>query len=165
MKPDAPMHIERKVIKPLYLFLLFMMGLTGFSQMPIFKRYYIADIPGLGWTGEYYVTHYLHYLGAIALLALFAYGIVVYFGLLRRSHMLSNAAHVRIWLLSAIAVTGIFRTLKNLPDVVFSPDFTLFNDISHLVFMLLLMGFGIVFRITGSGWLVPRKVGQTNPKR
>ncbi len=35
---------------------LFFSALTGFAQMPIFKRYYVADLPGLGWLAEYYVT-------------------------------------------------------------------------------------------------------------
>ena len=32
-----------------YLISVFFLALSGFGQMPIFKRYYIADIPGLGW--------------------------------------------------------------------------------------------------------------------
>ena len=149
-------YIEQKLVKPIYLVLVFMMGLTGFGQMPIFKRYYIADIPGLAWTAKFYVTHYLHYVGAILLFFLVVYGIVVYFGLLRRSYALSRAAYVRIILLTVIMVTGIFRVLKNLPDIVFSPGFTMFIDISHLAFMMLLMLCGIVFIVTRSGWLVPR---------
>jgi heme A synthase len=151
-------YTEQKFIKPVYLFLLFMMGLTGFGQMPIFKRYYISDIPGLGWTAEFYITHYLHYLGAIILFFLFAYLIVVYFGLMRRSYALSNAALIRIVLLVAIVVTGIFRVLKNMPDVVFSPGFTMFIDISHLVFMILLICCGVVFGITRKGWFVSKVV-------
>ncbi|MGD8837212.1 MAG: FeS-binding protein [Desulfobacteraceae bacterium] len=158
MKPvkTPQSHIERKLVKPIYLFLLYMMGLTGFGQMPIFKRYYISDIPGLGWTAQFYVTHYMHYLGAIALFILFGYAVVVYFGLMRRSHVLSTAGYVRVFLLAAIVVTGIFRVLKNLPDVVFSPGFTMFVDISHLGFMMLLMCCGIAFGITRRGWLVSR---------
>jgi len=158
MNPDKTQrcYIEQALIKPIYLFLLFMMGLTGFGQMPIFKRYYIADIPGLAWTAKFYVTHYLHYLGAILLFFLVVYGVVFYLGLMRQSYTLNRAAYVRIILLAAIIVTGIFRVLKNLPEVVFSPAFTMFIDISHLAFMMLLMIFGIVFSITRSGWLVPR---------
>lgn len=154
---DTPHHyIEQKLVKPIYLFLIFLMGVTGFGQMPIFKRYYIADIPGLAWTAKYYVTHYIHYVGAIVLLALIVYTVVVYIGLMRRSYNLTKAAYVRILLLAAIVATGIFRVLKNLPDVVFSPDFTMFIDISHLTFMMLLMIFGIVFSITKSRWLIPK---------
>ena len=155
VKPEQP-KVELKIVKPIYLLLLYMMGLTGFGQMPIFKRYYIADIPGLAWTADFYLTHTLHYLGAILLFFLFVYMTVIYVGLMRQSYTLSSAAYVRIVLLGAIVLTGIFRVLKNLPDIVFSPGFTMFIDISHLVFMLLLMGCGIVFAIARKGWLVPR---------
>ena len=52
---------------------MFFLVLTGFGQMPIFKRYYIADIPGLGWLAQFYVTHYLHYLGGAIILLLTGY--------------------------------------------------------------------------------------------
>jgi hypothetical protein len=59
-----------------YLITVFFLTLTGFGQMPIFKRYYIADIPGFGWLAQFYVTHYIHYLGAILILALVTYMII-----------------------------------------------------------------------------------------
>ncbi len=155
MKSTPVGHIfaEQKVIKPIYLFLLFLMGLTGFAQMPIFKRYYIADVPGLGWLAQFYVTHALHYIGAILLLLLIAYSAVFYFGILRKRFGLTIAAYVNIALLGAIVVTGIFRVLKNLPGVLFSPEFTMFIDISHLGFMMALFVFGIFMITTKRKWL------------
>ena len=144
---------ELTYLKPVFLFLLFAMGLTGFAQMPIFKRYYIAEIPGLGWLANFYATHYLHYIGAIVLFGFFVYVAVVYWGLIRRRFQLTGVAYIRIAILALIAITGIFRVLKNLPDVVFSPLFTMVIDISHLVFMMFLMLFGVVFIIFRKGWL------------
>ena len=145
---------ELKVFKPIYLVLLFTMALTGFGQMPIFKRYYIADIPGLGWLANFYTTHYIHYLGAIALFAFFVYAGAFYFGLLHKQFRLTAAAYVRIALLALIVVTGIFRVLKNLPDVVFSPLFTMMIDISHLAFMMLLLAAGVMSIVFKKKWLV-----------
>jgi hypothetical protein len=147
--------IEQKIIRPVYLFLLFFMGLTGFAQMPIFKRYYIADIPGLGWLAQFYVTHAMHYIGAICLLIVIFYSAAIYLRMMRRLFHLTIAAYINIVLLGAIVSTGIFRVLKNLPDVVFSPGFTMFIDISHLGFMLALMFFGILTLATKSKWLKP----------
>ena len=147
---------ELTYFKPLYLFLLFAMGLTGFAQMPIFKRYYIADIPGLGWLADFYTTHYLHYMGAIILLGFFAYAVVVYFGMMRKQFLLTRAAYVRIAILLLIIVTGIFRVLKNLPEIVFSPTFTMIIDISHLIFMMFLMVFGIGFMMAKKRWVVEK---------
>jgi hypothetical protein len=147
---------ELTYFKPVYLFLLFVMGLTGFGQMPIFKRYYIADIPGLGWLADFYATHYLHYLGAIVLFGFFVYVAVTYWGLMRQQFQLTGAAYIRITILALITITGIFRVLKNLPDVVFAPLFTMVIDISHLVFMMFLMIFGILFMVLKKGWLVSK---------
>jgi hypothetical protein len=147
---------ELSYFKPVYLFLLFAMGLTGFAQMPIFKRYYIADIPGLGWLADYYATHSLHYIGAIILAGFFTYAAVVYFGLIRKRFQLTWAAYIRIGFLALIVITGIFRVLKNLPDVVFSPAFTMAIDIFHLISMILLIIFGIVFIVLKKKWLLEK---------
>ena len=39
-------------VKILYILTLIFMALTGFGQMPIYNRYYMSDIPGLGWLAE-----------------------------------------------------------------------------------------------------------------
>ncbi|MCL5935244.1 MAG: formate dehydrogenase subunit gamma [Bacillota bacterium] len=49
---------------------------SGFGQMPMYKRYKIADLPGLGWTADYSVTLVIHYLAAAILLFAVAYHIV-----------------------------------------------------------------------------------------
>jgi hypothetical protein len=144
---------DRRLIRPVYLFLLYFLGLTGFAQMPIFKRYYIADVPGLGWLAQFYVTHALHYIGAILLLFLIAYSTVVYFGLMHRRFSLTATAYINITLLGAIVVTGILRVLKNLPGILFSPEFTMFIDTSHLGFMMALFVFGIFTITTKRKWL------------
>ncbi len=154
MQQDA--FAKSGCLKRVYIFTIFMMSLTGFGQMPIFKRYYIADIPGLGWLADFYVTHYIHHIGAIFIFALFGYFITAYLLLGRRIFRLTWSAYVRIALLTAIVVTGIFRVLKNLPDIVFSPNFTMFIDISHLVFMMAFLVAATVFFFMKTGWLSPK---------
>jgi len=143
----------KKWLKTFYILLFTAMAFTGFGQMPIFKRYYISDIPGMGWSADFYVTHYIHYIGAILLLGLVAYAIFDYFLTGRREFSLTASAYVRILLLGGIVITGIFRVLKNLPDVVFSPGFTLFIDIAHLGFMMLYLLVALLFVVVRSGWI------------
>ena len=150
------LSLDQRILKAGYLALLFFMGLTGMAQMPIFKRYYIADIPGLGWLANYYATHALHYLGAMALLALLAYGAVLYGGALRRHFAPTRCTVVRALLLGGLVTTGVIRMLKNLPDVVFSPTMTMVVDISHLGFMMGLVAVGIVALAARCGWLKSR---------
>ena len=69
---------SNRALRYVYLITVFFLTLSGFGQMPIFKRYYIADIPGFGWLTQFFVTHYIHYLGAILILALATYMISDY---------------------------------------------------------------------------------------
>ncbi len=38
---------------------------TGLGCLPLFKRYYLTEIPGLAWTADFYTVTKLHYLLAI----------------------------------------------------------------------------------------------------
>jgi hypothetical protein len=139
-----------------YFFLMAAMAFTGFGQLPIFKRYYLADIPGMAWSADYYLTHYFHYLGAVAVLALFTYVTADYILTGRKAYRLTPSAWVRIALLGGLVVTGIFRALKNLPDVSFSPGLTLFFDVSHLGFIMVFGLVALVLKVLKMKWRVAR---------
>ena len=147
---------SQKTLRRIFVWTFAVMVFTGFGQMPIFKRYYLADVPGLDWTADFYLTHYIHYVGAMLLLGLIAYGIIDYLLSGRKRLSLTRSAYVRIALLSGIVFTGVLRVMKNLPDVLFAPGFTQFIDLSHLGFMMLYLfvaGFCLAFR---SGWVVAK---------
>lgn len=129
--------MNNKFLKPIYRLILLLMVVTGFGQMPIFKRYYLADIPGFAWTADYYFTHYLHYLGAILLLSLFFYWITDYFLMGRKQIRLTLSSYVSIFFMTGISITGIFRVLKNMPHIVFSPDTVFIIDITHFGLVLI----------------------------
>ncbi|OEU45374.1 MAG: hypothetical protein BBJ60_11640 [Desulfobacterales bacterium S7086C20] len=137
----------------LYNVTFIVLAFTGFGQMPIFKRYYISDIPGMGWTADFYFTHYIHYLGATILLALFAYVSADFLLLGKKKTKLTTSAHVRILILIGVVATGVLRVMKNLPDVVFSPGFTLFIDIGHLGFVMMYFLVALFCLILKSGWV------------
>ena len=58
---------KKTAIWYLYLVSAIMLAFTGFGQMPLYKRYYIADIPGMAWSADFYITHLLHYIFSILL--------------------------------------------------------------------------------------------------
>ena len=124
-----------RLMQQLWLPVMFLMAITGMGQMPIFKRYYVADIPGLIWLGEPYTVHWVHYAGAALLMFL-----VVWFSIrwLVEQPSLGKAALVRIVIFLMLILTGYARVLKNLPDVHFSPIATMLVDWSHLSFAILL---------------------------
>ncbi|MCK4414722.1 MAG: FeS-binding protein [Candidatus Eisenbacteria sp.] len=108
------------------------LAVTGFGQMPIFKRYYLADIPGMGWLAQYYVTHTIHYVAAALFVALLFYFTVSFF---RRWHMelrITAWGALRIAAVIIVAVSGMLRVLKNRPDLFFSPEAVFLIDLTHL---------------------------------
>jgi hypothetical protein len=144
---DKPRYSK---INKIYLVLMLILVFSGFGQMPIFKRYYIADIPGLAWSADFYITLIVHYVSAILLLALFGYVVIDYFLLGRRSVALTKTAYLRIVLIGCLTITGILGVVNNLNDIAFSKGFTMFVDLSH-------MGLTVIFLLTALVLLILKK--------
>ena len=140
---DMLSKMPNKAVRYIYLITVFFLTITGFGQMPIFKRYYIADIPGLGWLGQFYVTHYIHYLAAILILALVAYMIIDYLILQKKQIRLTVSGYVRGAILVGILASGVFLVIRNLTASRFEPGFIIFMDLAHLgLVMTFLMAAG-----------------------
>ena len=114
---------------------------TGMAQLPIMKRYYISDIPGMAWAADFYFTSLLHYLAAAGLLLILAWRL----GLGVRLRGLNWSWGPRSawgWLLLLIlVVTGGAKTLRNC-GIYFDPMVLMILDLAHL-------GSAMVFMITG----------------
>lgn len=52
---------------------IFILLFTGIGQMPVYKRYYVDQIPGLAWSSNFISTLNLHYAAAIALIFISVY--------------------------------------------------------------------------------------------
>ena len=133
-----------------YLITVIFLLLSGFGQMPIFKRYYIADIPGLGWLAEFFITHYIHYLAAISFLAFAAYVFMDYLLSRRKFRQMTVSGYVRGGMLAGILVSGIFLVIRNLAGTNFSSELIIFLDLCHL-------GLAMAFLFVSLYCLVARK--------
>ncbi|GFK92412.1 hypothetical protein NNJEOMEG_00237 [Fundidesulfovibrio magnetotacticus] len=100
------------------------LAVSGVAQMPIFKRYYIADIPGMAWTGDFLFTHALHYAAAAALL--------FWLGWRLAARGAASLGRGRLALLGLLALTGGAHVLSNLPGVSLSPLAAMLLDWTHL---------------------------------
>lgn len=150
------MQIRDAVLPPVkygYGLLMFMLALTGFAQMPIFKRYYIADIPGLGWLAMFYVTHYMHYIGAVLILGLAAYFVTAYFQTRPERPKLTPSGYLRAGLLGAILGTGLLLAAKNFSGYVFSPGFIIFLDLAHLGSAVAFIAIALYCRFFSKKWM------------
>ena len=135
-----------------YLITILCLTLTGFGQMPIFKRYYIADIPGLGWLAEFFITHYIHYLGAILFMGFAAYMIIDYLILRRKSLQMTPTGYVRSILLAGILSSGILLVIRNLPGSSLSSGFIVFLDLCHLGLVVVFLSVSLYCLLFKKQW-------------
>lgn len=141
-----------KTMRWLYLAMMTLIAFTGFGQMPIFKRYYLSDVPGLGWSADFYTTINLHYLGSILLLAVLVYLAVNYLASSSRRR-LSSSGWIRLGLLSAILFSGVFMLLKNQPGSVFSQNLIIVMNLAHLVSTMAFLFYSLYCVIRKKNWL------------
>jgi len=147
---------SNRSVRYVYLISVILLALTGFGQMPIFKRYYIADIPGLGWLAQFYVTHYIHYLAAILFLALVAYVIVDHLMLQKKQLRLTASGYVRGAIMAGIMVSGLFLVVRNLSGSRFAPEFIIFLDLAHLGLVMSFLLAGAYCLIRKRRWVAQR---------
>lgn len=143
-------------IRALYMIVLLFMALSGFGQMPIFKRYYIADLPGLGWLAQFYVTHYIHYVGAAALLAIGAYYLIRYVVAERPGRRISPYGMIQGVIMLTIVISGALRVVKNYEGYYLSSGLIIFLDILHLSAVILFLLVGAWGLITRKRWTMIR---------
>ncbi|MBU0970018.1 MAG: hypothetical protein KKC20_05190 [Proteobacteria bacterium] len=147
------MSLVRNTRQIAYGLTLFFIALSGFAQMPIFKRYYIADIPGLGWLDQFYVTHVLHY-GFAA----FFIGFSVYAGLdfvltKKKISGLTASGLVKIALIVGLMVSGGLMVAKNLPGIYFPHALIYVINISHLGLCMVLLMVSAYTLVRKKAWI------------
>ena len=142
-----------KTRKTIYSITLFFIVLSGFAQMPVFKRYYIADIPGLGWLAEFYITHIMHYIAAIVLIAFVIY--VLFDFILSKSGLntITRTGYFKICVLAGLIVSGLLMVVKNLPNIYFNHNAIIFLDLFHLSFCMILLGVGLYSLVKKKSWV------------
>ena len=148
-------HIKsnrKTIMRYFYLITVFFLTLTGFGQMPVFKRYYIADIPGLGWLAKFFVTHYMHYLFAVLLLGITAFIITGYFLTNRKKIKITPSGYIRGAVLFGLVITGVLLVIRNLAGSNFPPSLIIFLDLSHLTLVMVLLIAGLYCIIFKKKW-------------
>lgn len=141
----------------LYIPTLFIMALTGFGQMPIYNRYYLSDIPGLGWLADFYVTRNIHYIGAAILLSILVYSISDFYFSRRRRYRLTRSGLLRAALLAGTVISGILIVVKNFPSVFFPYTFVIGLDLFHIAAVMAFLLTNLVCLVGKMRWTVPRR--------
>lgn len=122
----------------LFILLVAALTFTGFIQMPLARRYYLTDLPGMAWTGDFYFVHRLHYV--LAALFLLLLGVIVANWLLewRDKLALTALGKARAAVVGLLVVSGVLRVYRNLPGVTVHPDAVMTIEWVHLVSVMIL---------------------------
>ena len=140
----------------LYLVSAIMLAFTGFGQMPIYKRYYISDIPGMAWSADFYLTHQLHYIFSILLFGIVAYAVFNHLLINRKRTALTASGYIRSVIIAGLLVSGLLLVTYNFAGVSLPMWAAATLVLSHMGFAMALIVAGIIVVIRKKPWTMPR---------
>jgi len=141
------------LLKALYGFAAVAALFTGFGNMPLWGRYYVADVPGLGWSGDFFINVNVHILAGGLLLAIATYAATTSLIVRRsRSGGLTRSGRIRVFLLALALTTGILMVIKNLPGVHFPMAMLMIFNLSHMAAAMLFMVAALAALIFRQPW-------------
>lgn len=117
---------------------------TGFGNMPLYGRYYVGDVPGLGWSSNFMVNVQVHYVAGAVLIALGIYAAILYARLRAEGLRLTKSGMLRVIFLFLALASGGVMAVKNLPfvavDFPLMPILNFFHLFGAMIFMLFSLG-------------------------
>ncbi len=91
---------------------IFMLFFTGFGQMPLYKRYFVDQIPGLQWTSNYLITLKLHY-HAAAVLVFISFFYIFYLLFSKKTDILPRKGDFKESLIIFASLVGLAKEPEN----------------------------------------------------
>lgn len=141
--------VEPSSIKWIYGLAALLAIFTGFGNMPLYGRYYIADLPGFHWTGNFIANVKVHYLFGAVLLALGIYYLLLYLLVRNRGLRFTKMGLAQAGALMLVLLSGLIMAVKNFPGVIFDLPLQIGMNFFHLgsamLFVLVTFG-GLIFR-------------------
>ncbi|MDY6905072.1 MAG: hypothetical protein SWH61_10335 [Thermodesulfobacteriota bacterium] len=138
-----------KILWRIYAGLVILTAFTGFGNMPLYKRYYVSNLPGLSWTSDFLINVRVHYIAGSFLLAIGIYFLVLYLFSSRSHLQLTVTGRLRALFLALSLFSGMIMAFKNLPSVTFSFGWLVGMNFLH-------MGTAMVFVFLSLGCFIAR---------
>jgi hypothetical protein len=127
---------------------------SGFGNMPLYGRYYVADIPGLGWSRDFYINLYIHYVSGAVILMVSTYAVSMYLQQRRMNVRLTVSGLLRSLALGLLLFTGVLSALKNLAFINLPHAGLMTLAFAHLGSTMIFLFISIVCKITGKPWVI-----------
>ncbi len=144
------------VLKRVYPVILAIAMFTGFGNMPIYKRYYISAVPGLGWSGNFYFNLNVHYIAAALLLGIAVYFTLTYLKIRTTGGRLTASGILRAVILGLSLLSGIMLATRNLSAVNFVFGTQMAVAFTHLGAAMILLVISVVCGLSRRSWMHKR---------
>ena len=83
------------------LFLIF----SGFGELPMYKRYMVTQIPGLGWAGDFFINLKIHYLAGIVFVSVMIFH-ALYHGWLGHRGLMPRRGDLKASVITLLSIFG-----------------------------------------------------------
>lgn len=137
----------------LYLISMALLAFTGFGQMPIYKRYYISDIPGLAWSADFYTTHLIHYIFSALFLGIAAYVVFDHLLLKKKRFALTLSGFIRSAIIAGLVATGLLLVIYNFSGVAFPMWAAATLLVAHMTLAMAIIAAGFIALIGRKPWV------------
>ena len=78
---------------------------SGFGELPMYKRYMVTEIPGMGWAGDFFINLKIHYLAGIVFVSIMVFH-ALYHGWLRHQGLIPRKGDVKTSLITVLSMFG-----------------------------------------------------------
>ena len=85
---------------------------SGFGELPMYKRYMVTQIPGLGWAGDFFINLKIHYLSGIVFVSLMVFH-GLYHGWLGHRGLLPRKGDAKASVITILSMLGFGREPKS----------------------------------------------------
>jgi formate dehydrogenase gamma subunit len=85
---------------------------SGFGELPMYKRYMVTEIPGLGWAGDFFINLKIHYLAGIVFVSIMVFH-ALYHGWLRHQGLIPKKGDVKASLITILSMFGFGKEPKS----------------------------------------------------
>jgi len=78
---------------------------SGFGELPMYKRYMVTQIPGLGWAGDFFINLKIHYFAGIVFVSIVVFH-ALYHGWLGHQGLVPRRGDVKASLITILSMFG-----------------------------------------------------------
>lgn len=85
---------------------------SGFGELPMYKRYMVTQIPGLGWAGDFFINLKIHYLAGIVFVSIMVFH-AIFHGWLGHQGLLPQKGDFKASLITILSMFGFGKEPKS----------------------------------------------------